>query len=72
MNGLDAFDDAYFYHYDRANEELDQARHSDGRVADIHRELAALHIARKQELGFLERLARREFPSPPVRADKEA
>ena len=72
MNGLDAFDDAYLYHYDRANAELDHAEHSDGRVAEIHRQLAALHTARKQQLGFIERLSRREFSAPPIRADKEA
>jgi hypothetical protein len=72
MKGLDAIDDAYFYHYDRANAELDYAEHSDGRAAEIHRQLAALHLARKQQLGFLERLARRELSTAPFRADKEA
>lgn len=71
MNGLDAFDEAYLYHYDRANDELDHARHSDGRVAEIHRQLAALHTARKQQIGFLERLARGDHSAPAVRVDKE-
>jgi hypothetical protein len=71
MNGLDGFDDDYFYHYDRANAELDHARHSDGRVASVHRQLAALHTARKQQIAFIERLARGVRASPPVRVDKE-
>ena len=71
MNGLDAFDEAYLYHYDRANDELDHARHSEGRVAEIQRHLAALHTARKQQIGFIERLAKGDLSRPHVRVDKE-
>jgi len=71
MNGLDALDEAYLYHYDRANAELDHAKESDGRVAEVHRQLAALHTARKQQIGFIERLAKGDLSMPPVRVDKE-
>jgi len=71
MNGLDSFDEEYFYHYDRANAELAHAKHSDGQVASIHRQLAALHTARKQQIAFIERLARGVPTAPPVRVDKE-
>jgi hypothetical protein len=71
MNGLDVFDEAYLYHYDRANAELEHAEESEGRAAEVHRQLAALHMARKQQIGFIERLAKGDLSRPHVRVDKE-
>jgi hypothetical protein len=67
----DEIEQAYFYHYERAQAEQDHAQQCEGRVAELHRELAALHLARKQHLDFVERLARRRLTTRPVRIDKE-
>jgi len=67
----DEIERAYFYHYERAHAELDHAQQCEGRVAELHRELAALHMARKQHLDFIERLSRGRLNTPPVRIDKE-
>jgi len=67
----DEIDQAYFYHYERAQAEQDYAQQCKGKAAELHRELAALHMARKQQLDFVERLARRQLNTRPVRIDKE-
>ena len=72
---MDYFDDERFYHDERARAEFTLAdRADDPHVAERHRDLARLHIARRGWSDFVTKIAisPQGRAAPIYRTDKEA